>query len=136
MRDFKKPVKFKCQFGDRGRGERFRHIYKGRITMKERYDLHRKIKECLSKGSDFSDRLFEKELDAVGRWISNINDLPESEILEKMPRIVELIEECARLVEEVGHEFLADEFKSVAKAVDEALEPEMEPAVGEANTSY
>ncbi len=104
--------------------------------MKNRYNLHRKIREYLSKGSDFSDRMFEKELDSADTWIANINDLPESEILEKMPRIVELIEECARLVEEVGHEFLADEFKSVAKAVDEALEPEMEPAVGEANTSY
>ena len=104
--------------------------------MKERYDLHRKIREYLSKGGDSSDRLFEKELDAVDRWISNINDLSVSEILEKMPRIIELIRECARLVEEGGHEFLADEFESVAKIVEEALESELESTVGEANTSY
>ncbi len=104
--------------------------------MKDRYDLHRKITEYLSKGGDFSDHMFEKELDSAGRWISNINDLPKSEILEKMPRIVELIKECARLVEESGHEFLADEFESIAKIVEEALESELGSTDGEANTSY
>lgn len=104
--------------------------------MKNRYNLHRKIREYLSKGSDFSDRMFEKELDSADTWIANISDLPESEILEKMPRIVELIRECARLVEECGHEFLADEFRSVAKIIEEALESELESTAGEANTSY
>ena len=104
--------------------------------MKKRKDLHSRIREFLIKGVEFSDRMFEKELDSACNWIAGINDRPESEIWEKMPKIVELIRQCGRVVEESGHEFLADEFENTAKIVEEALESELESTDGEANTSY
>ena len=104
--------------------------------MKKRYDLHGKIRDSLAKGSDLSGHMFEKELDAASSWIWRINDFSESEILKKMPNIVELIRECARLAEEGGLEFLAADFESVAEIVEETLESELESDVGQANTSY
>ena len=100
--------------------------------MKKRKELHSRIKESLIKGAEFSDRMFEKELDSACNWIAGINNRPESEILEKMPKIVELIRQCGRVVEEAGFEFLAADFENTADIVEEALES----TDGEANTSY
>jgi len=93
--------------------------------MKKRKELHSRIKESLIKGAEFSDRMFEKELDSACNWIAGINDRPESEILEKMPKIVELIRQCGRVVEERGLEFLAADFENTADIVEEALGPEL-----------
>ena len=89
--------------------------------MKKRKELHSKIKESLIKGAEFSDRMFEKELDSACNWIAGINNRPESEILEKMPKIVELIRQCGRVAEEAGFEFLAADFESLAENVEEAV---------------
>jgi|GEM_PF-6961021 len=92
--------------------------------MKECYDLHQKIREYLSKGGDFSDGMFGKELDAACVWLTGIRDRSEPEVLEKIPKIVALIRECGTVAEERGYEFLAAEFKGVADAVEDALEIE------------
>ncbi len=114
--------------------------------MKKRYDLHRKIRECLSEGSELSELmpvcddpercyLIGNEIDAARKWIANINSIPEGEILERMPKVVELIRECARAVDNHGFDFWAEEFESVAKSVEEALESELESANEEAKAS-
>ena len=115
--------------------------------MKKRYDLRRKIGKCLSMGIELSEDMYKrddnsgycllgKELDSARNWMAGINDLSESEILEGMPEIVELIRECARVAKSNELVFLPADFEKTAKIVEEALESELDSTDGEANTSY
>ena len=115
--------------------------------MKKRYDLRRKIGNSLSMGIEISEDMYRcydnshycllgKELDFARNWMAGINELSESEILERMPEIVELIRECARIAKCSELAFTTAEFENTAKIVEEALESELESTDGEANTSY
>jgi hypothetical protein len=115
--------------------------------MKNRYDLRRKIGNSLSMGIEISEDMYRcydnshycllgKELDSARNWMAGINDLSESEILEGMPEIVELIRECARVAKSNELVFLPADFENTAKIVEKALESELESTEGEANTSY
>jgi len=115
--------------------------------MKKRYDLRRKIGKCLSMGIELSEDmgrcydnsgycLLGKELESARNWMAGINELSESEILEGMSEIVELIKECARVAKCSELAFTTADFENTAKIVEESLESELESTDGEANTSY
>ncbi|GAH13204.1 unnamed protein product, partial [marine sediment metagenome] len=105
-------------------------------SMGKRSEFQKDIKRWLSLGSEFADYLnfwreepgfymFEKELDSARNWAARIEQLPESEFFEKMPKIVELLKSCARATEEHGFEFLAADFGNFAKNLDRRLESEL-----------
>ncbi len=122
-------------------GNRNTYIHGGRKW--KRYDLRRKVGKFLSMGIELSENmgrcydnsgycLLGKELDSARNWMAGINDLSESEILEGMPEIVDLIRECGRVAEEDGLEFLVADFENTAEIVEEALESELESEGGNA----
>ena len=111
--------------------------------MKKCYDLRRKIGKCLIMGIELSEDMYKrddnsgycllgKELESARNWMAGINELSESEILARMPEIVELIRECARVAKSNELVFLPAEFENTAKIVEEALESELESTDGEA----
>ena len=115
--------------------------------MKKRHDLRRKIGECLVRGREFSEDMYRcydnshycllgKELESARNWMAGINELSESEILERMPEIVDLIRECGRVAKSNELVFLPADFENTAKIIEKALESELESTEGKANTSY
>jgi len=110
--------------------------------MGKQAELQKDIKRWLTLGSEFADYMnfwreepgfymFEKELDSAWNWIGGIEQLPESECIEKMPKIVELLKSCARATEEHGFEFLAADFENFAKNLERRFKSEFESKDGE-----
>jgi len=109
--------------------------------MKKRSDLQRDVKERLTLGSEFSGYMYaccdkpyfyllSKELDSAWSWIDKIEDIPEQELFEKMPIIVDLLKRCGRAIDDHGFDFLAAAFENFATDIDRNLNSELEAMKG------
>ena len=105
--------------------------------MKEREDLRKDLQKWLVLGSELAEHMnvwheepgfymLMKEIDSARNWVARIDDFSDSELLEKMPRMVELLESCARAAKEYGFEFLAADFDNFVKNIDRLLASELE----------
>ena len=105
--------------------------------MEKIADLQKDLQKWLVLGSEFAEHMnvwheepgfymLMKEIDSAINWVARIDDLSDSELLEKLPRMVELLESCAGVTEEYGYEFLALDFGNFAKSIDRLLGSELE----------
>ena len=105
--------------------------------MEKIADLKKDLQKWLLLGREFADYMnfwheepgfymFMKEINSARNWVARIDDLSDSELLEKMPLMVELLASCARAAKEYGYEFLALDFGNFGKSIDRLFASELE----------